>query len=179
MQDVLGAPMGKARLVLKPAISNAGTRRLAAVLIQPDGSQDELWWEVPEAWAAALTPWADPWVVGMIFPIMRWGRGVHVEGRVSPSLISNLQLFMRIWSRWAPGKYRSVEISADAEVELPPAAEPGTSIASFSGGVDSCFTVYRHARGLAGRRTRQLRAAVVQHGFDVWLDQKNSSEMFA
>jgi hypothetical protein len=179
MQDVLGAPMGKARLVLKPVISNAGTRRLAAVLIQPDGSQDELWWEVPEAWAAALTPWADPWVVGMIFPIMQWGRGVHVEGRVSPSLLPNLELFMRIWSGWAPGKYHLVEISADAEVELPPAAEPGASVASFSGGVDSCFTVYRHARGLAGRRTRQLSAAVVQHGFDVWLDQKNSSEMFA
>ena len=52
------------------------------------------------------------------------------------------------------------------------------AIIALSGGVDSCFTVYRHARGLAGRRTRRLRAAVVQHGFDVWLDQKNSSEVF-
>ncbi len=172
------SPMDKARLVLKPPTSHSGTRRLSAVLIQPDGSQDELWWEVPEAWSPALTPCADPWLVGMIFPIIQWGRAVHVEGRVSPSLLSNLELFMRIWACWAPDKYRSVEISADAEVELPPVAEPGATIASFSGGVDSCFTVYRHARGLAGRRTRQLRAGVVQHGFDVWLDQENSSEVY-
>jgi hypothetical protein len=179
MPDVLGAPADKARLILKPVISIAGTRRLAAVLIQPDGSQDELWWEFPESWATALTPWADPWLVGMIFPMMQWGRAVHVEGRVSPSLLSNLELFMRIWSRWAPDKYRLVEISADAETELPPAAEPGASVASFSGGVDSCFTAYRHARGHAGRRARQLKAAVVQHGFDIWLHQKNSPGMYA
>jgi hypothetical protein len=172
-------PVDKAHLILKPVTSNGGTCRQAAVLIQPDGAEDELWWEVPEAWTAALTPWADPWVVGLIFPIMRRGRGVHVEGRASPSLLANLELFMRIWSRWAPDKYRVVEISADAEVELPPAAEPGASVASFSGGVDSCFTVYRHARELAGRRVRPLRGAVVQHGFDVWLDQKNSPEIFA
>jgi hypothetical protein len=170
--------MNKARLLLEPAVSEAGTHRLGAMLIQPDGAKDQLWWELPEAWSEALTSWADPWLVGMIFPMMQWGRPVHIEGRVSPSLLSNLEMFMRIWARWAPGKYRPVEFSAEIEVELPPVPEAGVAVASFSCGVDSCFTLYRHARRLAGRRTRRVTAAVVQHGLDVWLDQKNSHEIY-
>jgi hypothetical protein len=170
--------MIKSLLRLEPPVSKDGMRRVGATLIQPDGSQDTLWWELPEIWSDALTSWADPWVVGMIFPMMQWGHPVHVEGRVSPSLLANLELFMRIWTRWAPGKYRPLELSADSEVELPPVSDPGVALASFSCGVDSCFSVYRHARGLAGRRSRRVGAGVVQHGLDIWLDQTNSDELY-
>jgi hypothetical protein len=170
--------MSKAHLILKPAVVSAGGHRLAAALVQPDGSEQELWWEVPESSTAALTSWADPWLIGLLFPIMQAGLPVHVEGRVSPSLLSNLDLFMSIWARWAPDKYRPVELTAAAEIELPPAEEPDLAVASFSLGVDSCFTVYRHARQLAGRRTRQIGAGVIQHGLDLWLDRKNSSDIF-
>jgi hypothetical protein len=93
--------------------------------------------------------------------------------------LANLELFMKIWEKWAPGKYRPVELSAATEVELPPVPESGATVASFSCGVDSCFTLYRHARNLAGRRTRRPAAAVVQHGLDVWLDQANSDGVYA
>lgn len=132
--------MNKARLVVEPTIKQAGMLRLGARLLRPDGANDYLWWEVSEAWGEALTPWADPWVIGLIFPIMQSGVPVHVEGRVSPSLLANLELFMRIWERRAPGKYRPVPLSAEAEIELPAAPEPKVAVGSFSCGVDSCFT---------------------------------------
>jgi hypothetical protein len=171
--------MNKARLVVEPTIKQAGMLRLGARLLRPDGANDYLWWEVSEAWGEALTPWADPWVIGLIFPIMQSGVPVHVEGRVSPSLLANLELFMRIWERRAPGKYRPVPLSAEAEIELPAAPEPKVAVGSFSCGVDSCFTLYRHALAIAGRRTQRVGAAVVQHGLDVWLDLPNSNGIYA
>lgn len=170
--------MQKARLVVGPMSRHAGTLRVCAELLHPSGSKDHLWWELPEECSDSLTPWADPWLVGMIFPIMQAGAPVHIEGRVSPSLMANLELFMRIWERWMPGKYRAVALSADEEVELPPAREPGSAIASLSCGVDSCFTLFRHARHLAGRRSQKITATVVQHGFDVRLHYTRADEVF-
>ena len=166
--------MTPAKLILEPAQAKDGVLRLAASLIEPDGSIERLWWEVPEAWGDAVTTWADPWVVGFLFPIMQRARPVHVEGRVSPSLLGNLELFMRIWRIWAMGPYSVVTITADKEIELPPVRDPGLTISAFSCGVDSCFTVYRYARGLMGHRGRRLAAGVLQHGFDVLLDQANA-----
>lgn len=168
----------KARLILEPGIARGGTLRLAATLHHPGGSSDLLWWEVPEAVAGDLTGWADPWVVGLVFPMMQGGAPVHVEGRVSPSLLANLELFMKVWECWEPGRYRPVSLSADSEVELPPVPVPGATLASFSGGVDSCFTVFRHQKGLAGRRSRHVDAAVVQHGMDVRLDGANTDGVY-
>ena len=171
--------MNKARLVLEPATRRADVVRLGARLLQPNGTQDHLWWELPQAWEDALTPWADPWVIGLLFPMMQAGVPVHIEGRASPSLLANLDLFMRIWEQWAPDKYRPVALSADEEIELPAVPEPGMAVASFSCGANSCFTLYRHVRGLAHRRTRRIGAAVVQHGLDVWLGLKNSDGIYA
>ena len=171
--------MNKARLLLEPTSERDGILRLGAKLLHPDGSCDRLWWELPQAFRQSVTSWTDPWVIGLIFPIMQGGNPVHIEGKVSPSLLANLELFMQIRALWAPDKYRQVALSADIETELPAVAEPGLTVASFSCGVDSCFTLYRHARGLAGRRTCKIGAAIVQHGLDVWLDQTNSDQIYA
>ena len=171
--------MNKARLVLEPTSKRDGILRFSARLLHLDGSSDRLWWELPQAYGESVTSWADPWVIGLLFPIMQGGVAVHIEGKVSPSLLANLELFMKIRARWAPDKYRPVALSADTETELPAVSEPGLTVASFSGGVHSCFTLYRHARALAGRRTRKIGAAIVQHGLDVWLDQINSNQIYA
>ncbi|HEX6210248.1 MAG TPA: hypothetical protein VF136_05700, partial [Methylomirabilota bacterium] len=48
----------------------------------------------------------------------------------------------------------------------------GTAVLmAFSGGLDSCFTAWRQTRGECGRARRQVRAAVMVHGFDIPLTQ--------
>ncbi len=150
----------------------------AAVLEHPDGCRLRLWWRLPAEWRDALTPWADPFVVGFLFPLMSWQRDVVVEGMVSPSLLLNLEQYMAMWRAWMPQQYRPVEIHAREETEAPAPAAPGQTIAPFSGGVDSSFTLYRHCRGLVGRRTRRVTAAMVMHGFDVWLDQPDAEQVY-
>ncbi|BAP57501.1 hypothetical protein THII_3204 [Thioploca ingrica] len=44
-------------------------------------------------------------------------------------------------------------------------------ITPFSGGVDSCFTVYRHHYGIGSRLQRHLTTAVMAHGLDIPLHQ--------
>jgi len=171
--------MEPARLLLEPWRTEEGRLILAARLEHPDAGPQRLWWRLPEAWVDAVTPWADPFVVAMLFPMMQGRRPVRVEGRVSPSLLRNLETFMAIWHAWVPDLYDPVSIRAAEEVEPPPPARPGTAIVPFSCGVDSCHTLLRHRRGLMGRRNRNIAAGVVMHGFDIWLDQANASAMYA
>jgi hypothetical protein len=151
---------------------------VAAIVEHPDGSRHRLWWQLPAQWRDAVTAWADPFVVAFVFLMMQWRRDVMVEGVVSPSLLLNLEQYMAIWGAWIPDRYGPVEIHAREEVEAPPPRERGQTIMPFSCGADSSFTLYRHHRGLVGRRTRHVAAAMVMHGFDIRLDQANAEGMY-
>ncbi len=45
------------------------------------------------------------------------------------------------------------------------------SVLAFSGGVDSCFTAFRHARAEGSRVMHKPTAGVMVHGFDIPLDE--------
>ena len=170
--------LSTAQLVLHPPENRGSVVRLAASLVETDGSRQRLWWELPLSVTDAVTAWADPWIVALLFPIMQRRRAVHIKGRVSPSLLTNLDRFMHIWAAWYPDKYHPVELTTDEPVEQPAPTHPDVAVASFSCGLDSCFTVYRHVRGLAGRHSQRVGLGVMQHGFDIRLDQENAAGMF-
>ena len=170
--------MERAYLHIEPPRTEGGVLEAAGSLRHPEGRRERLWWRVPRAWADAVTSWADPFIVGLLFPIMQGGRDVQVDGRVSPSLIANLETFMGFWQEGAPGQYRAVHIRAREEVEAPAPAAAGQAVVPFSCGVDSCFTVFRHLRGLAGGHNRAITAGAVINGFDIWLDEDNAASMY-
>ena len=170
--------MGCAYLHPAPPRTEGDVLELAASLKHPDGRCERLWWRLPTAWSDAVTTWADPFIVGLLFPIMQGGRDVQVEGRVSPSLAANLETLMGIWQEGFPDRYRAVRIRAAEEVEAPPPAVRGQTIVPFSCGMDSCFTVFRHSRGMMGPRNRTVTAGAVINGFDIRLDQENSRGMY-
>jgi len=142
------------------------------------GRVHRLWWRLPAALRYAVTPWADPFAIAFLFPMMEDGSDVLIEGRVSPSLLENLETYMAIWQAWEPSLYKQVLIRATEEIEAPPPAVPGETIMPFSCGVDSSYTALRHHRQLVGRRNRRIGAAIVMNGFDIWLDQPNAADMF-
>ena len=129
-----------------------------------------LWYRVPQQYATSLNPRADAFVVGSLFTAMRIGHPLHVHGTVSASLLRNLEEFQGAWRCWRPSQYQVVEVTADHEsTDLLPRRDH--AIFGFSGGVDSTFTLYRHTRQLAGRRSRRLGAGLLVHGFDIPLAQ--------
>lgn len=143
-----------------------------------------LWWSFPRAWASAMNGWADPWVIGLLFPMMACARRararvpVRIEGRVSPSLLENLENYMRIWQSWVPDHYFPVDFQPEQEIESPPSSSAQV-LTAFSGGVDSCYTVWEHVHGRGGRLNRTIGLAVIMHGFDVWLDYPNAAAIYA
>jgi len=70
-------------------------------------------------------------------------------------------------------------MSADVERELSIVHPCDQAIAAFSGGVDSCFTLFRHLTGQCGRLQRPLKAGLMVHGFDIPLDQPQVFERAA
>jgi hypothetical protein len=160
-------------LELEPTRVLPGDLVEAAAVLQGPNLRHRLWWRIPVAHRDALTGWSDPFVIAFLFVLMNRNssiRELRIAAPVSPSLLENLETYMRIWHSWLPGQYAPVEIRGDLEGEQALAPERPW-IVPFSGGVDSCFTLFQHKRNLAGRRTRALHHAAVFNGFDIWHDE--------
>jgi hypothetical protein len=155
---------------LEPIVSN-GAVRLSAVL-EIDGREPfTIWFEIPEEFAGFTTESAEPFLLAAIFKAMGVGGDLRVHGHVAQSLLRNLAEFQAAWHEWLPQRYRIVNISADTTREDLIERPEARSIAAFSGGVDSCYTVLRHSQLESGPGKRNLEAALLVHGFDISLDE--------
>ena len=150
--------------------SAAPVGRRSARLAPEHGSESILWYESGEGPLSTL-PGADPFVLGSILFWMTKGGQLHVHGSVSARLLSGLAEWQQAWIKWRPDRCSVVTITAD-EVRRDSAANPA-AIAAFSGGVDSSYTVLRHALDDAGSRNADLRAVLLIHGFDIALDERD------
>lgn len=152
-----------------------GLIRASARLELGSGGEELLWYDYPAEHRESLTDDADPYVVALALRMAQESRPVRVHGRVSPSLLRNLEQYVAAWAAWRPDRYAPIEIAADDETEREPPAGPPQAVCSFSGGIDSSFTAYRHAKGVTTRFPEPLTAGVMVRGFDIPLEQ---TEMF-
>ncbi len=171
------AAVNSMRLFVEPLQTRGDITTVSGVL-EGAGAPQRLWWKVPARWADALDTSADPFVVAFMMPLMQQGGVVHIQGRVSPSLLASLDRYAAIWRTWAPSRYKTVVFTADEEAEAPPPASDAF-VLPLSCGVDSCYTLWRQLSAAAGRRTRRPGAVVLMHGFDILLDQPHSDALFA
>lgn len=154
----------------QPKIS-AEALTLSATLELPSRGREVLWYRVPLEHQSLLTQGHDPFVLGTLFMAMRTASDLEIHGEVSPSLLRNLEEFQAAWVCWKPNYYSKIEIRADLEREQPLASGSPAAISAFSGGVDSCFTVWRHRIGRCGRLRQNLEAGLLVHGLDIPLEQ--------
>jgi hypothetical protein len=156
----------------EPPRREAGRLITSATLEWPGGERERLWYRVPEEWEGAVSQQLDPFAVALVMLAMRRPADVRFHGRVSPSMLANLEEFQAIWHFWKPADYTVVDLSAEEETEADRAQDGGT-IVSFSGGIDACYTVRRHVQGLVGRRNLEVKAGVLLEGFDIPLGDPN------
>ena len=146
------------------------TATISARIEGTDDAQKQLWFRIPTQHLPSVTELADPFATAMIFPAMRSAADLRVHGSVSHSLLRNLEEFQTAWHCWCPDRYHTVNVIADEEIAESVKASDNT-VAAFSGGLDSCFSVWRHTRGDIGRLKRNLKAALMVHGFDIPLHE--------
>jgi hypothetical protein len=128
-----------------------------------------VWYRFPPSDKNPHTRCDDSFAIATLFLAMQAGQPLVIHGKVSPSLLANLEEFAAIWARWKPDRYHAVAISADREEE-PDTGAPEEALVAFSGGIDCCYTAYRHAKGLAGRQSKKVTAGLMVHGFDISLE---------
>lgn len=110
----------------------------------------------------------DAWCIFFIHKMMETGGEFSITGpgRLSRSLLVNLDRYAEAWNRWMPDIFHRITINAAVRDDsaLPQRKE---AISCFSGGLDACFTAYRHRKGLAGLQTLNLTACVMFQGADI------------
>jgi hypothetical protein len=153
-------------VVEPPVVRGARVIRAAAVK-PPGGLFGALWYSLPAACASATTDSADPFVIACVLLAMRRNRPLRVRGTVSPSLLANLERYQQRVASWWPELYRPVALTADRLEEQPPAASGPVAVAAFSGGLDSCYTLFRHVRRLGPAPFLDVRGTVLAQGFDI------------
>lgn len=148
------------RLSVSQEQRSEGTRRTLHISETADGRAIDAHFDFLGESFPELTV-LDGFVNAVIFFAMTTGQDILVEGKMTRSSLLNLATFQEAWSCWKPAVYRPIKIKPSSIVgELSRSA--GQSIAAFSGGADSIFTLLRHASDGYG-----LRSAMLIHGFDV------------
>jgi len=132
------------------------------------GKRQRFWYHCSSDQQAALSASCDPYVLAALFTAMQQKADLRVRGQVSPSLVKNLAEFQSTWATWRPWNYTSIEIQADEEQEIAQTPRQA-ALASFSGGVDSAFTVWRDRHG--STLPQNIQAGLMVHGFDIRLNQ--------
>ncbi|MGB3512077.1 MAG: hypothetical protein WBA93_23120 [Microcoleaceae cyanobacterium] len=150
-----------------------GFAKSSITLEYPNNQRQTLWYRLPIKYQEYLTDSCDPFVIATIFLAMSRGHDLIIHGQVSPSLLDNLEEFQAVWSSWRSNIYRRISINANIEREQERIVEKEIAISAFSGGVDSCFTAYRHVKGMCGRRKRNLQASLMIHGFDIPIQEED------
>ncbi|PIE20655.1 MAG: hypothetical protein CSA61_00375 [Neptuniibacter caesariensis] len=111
----------------------------------------------------------EPFLPVALIPAMRRNWNVRLAGAVSPSLLAGTDHIQQTIAAWYPS-FRTVKIRAK---QLDRAADTASRpvAAFFSGGVDSFYTLKKHAD--------QITHLVFVHGFDVVLSDKAKRREFA
>ncbi len=121
---------------------------------------------------------AETYIIATIMLAMAENRTLKVHGSVSRTLLSNLTEFRDAWNCWLPDVYHKIDFEAttiDDSVET----KNNGAIATFSGGLDSTFTVWQHTQKLAGYRSQDIKACVFVHGFDIFKECSPSEQVGA
>jgi exopolysaccharide biosynthesis predicted pyruvyltransferase EpsI len=135
-----------------------------AAVTHPDRPRTWLWFAVPAEHAPLLAQGADCFVIAMVMQAMSDGLTLRLRnGTVSGGLVENLMRFQEQWREWRP-PLALVDIEAEVGAAGSPAYD-GT-IAAFSGGLDSCHTLFAH-NVHADSGLRPIDTVVMVHGFDI------------
>lgn len=134
----------------------------------PNHFPGTLWFKVPEAHAHLVSEYADGFVIALLSPALCRGEDIHLRASLSSALAHGLKDYTFIQTLRLPQRYKPIEISADSYEPREACATKAAS--SFSGGVDSFYTVWSHAPLNEEFAGNAIAYAFLVKGFDIRLD---------
>ena len=131
-------------LIRKPVARRTSEETTLSARVSFQGREEECFYSVPAKHADfADTESSNCFLVGMLYPAMRYGEDVHVEGTVSARLLYNLNEYLVPLMASCDERLRRIKITADSTDDRG-GAEAKAVGTGFSGGIDSFATIYEH-----------------------------------
>ena len=104
---------------------------------------------------------SDAFLAAGLFPAMKEGVDLKIEGTVSPKLPHAIHTIQDIVTSWFPG-YTSISIETQVSNHTQATEQRGVGV-FFSGGIDSFYTLLKHRD--------EITTLIFMHGFDIQLDK--------
>ena len=131
-------------LIRQAQVARAGGWLVLRAQVSSQGKEAECFYSVPERFADfADAASSNCFLVGLLYPAMRWGEDIHVEGTVSARLLYNINEYLVPFMSMCDSRLKPVKVTADAT----DGEDSGTAHAvgtGFSGGIDSFTTIHEH-----------------------------------
>ena len=148
------------RIVIHPRKIVGDNIHLSCTLEVIDGVRHEFWFQVPCEWESAISPADDAYVLISLFTAMQYGGHLRIEGEVSSLLLKNLSEVVIAWHRWVPRRYKTVTFEAATFSQRTPAQQKSV-LMPFSGGLDSCHSLWRHIQSQTTGNRPEILAMMV------------------
>jgi hypothetical protein len=129
----------------------------------------ELWFRYPTSCSDAVCACGDPFVAALLLPVMARGAALRVEGPVSSRMMQGVGTFMDVICGWWP-EFEHVAVEADETDVVRSTPDLGFVASSFSGGVDSFYTLLKNEHSDLPRQEKISRLLFI-HGYDIALDR--------
>lgn len=152
-----------AKTVLVRDIVIKGSRVSATITVKD--REYDIFYEFPAGTVITSHP-ANAFLVLTLPVAMSVQARVEIEGAVSESLLDQLQTYQEILQKWYYDRgLRKVEITASSIYAEPDSGGNTESAATFTGGVDSFYTLLRHKE--------EISKLFYIHGLDIRLESKD------
>jgi hypothetical protein len=138
--------------------------------VKQENFPETLWYRVPEGYEGNLSLHSDAFLVPGLLAGMQFGEDIEVRGAVSPKLAYHLEEYQYVLHFRMPEDVRPVEIKYHQLKSLN--AKPEGVGVTFSGGVDSLFTLWKHLPQNQNILDYQITHGLFILGFDIHFTEK-------
>lgn len=149
---------------------DANAVRLAGRLVPQSAEPFDVWFDVSAGLQDDLSLTANPWLVCMLPFAMESGEPIEADLPADPRLVDNLRALQVVWRSWYPVlKHSDFSVPSGSTGSV--LSSPRRSAVFFSGGVDSWFTIVRHAPEVEPAAIGTADELINVQGFDIPLDR--------
>ena len=164
--------------VFEPRITEQGDQIQVSARVEINSSSTEfpetLWFSFADRYRHQVTDHLNGFAVALVPLAMTLGENLQVEGVLSPRLLRGLEEYQRIQCTWEPTRFKPIEIEPDT-VQPTNRNHTETGVGcTFSGGVDSAFTLWRHLPQNERNHRYRISHCLMINGFDCDSDLDNT-----
>lgn len=164
--------MKRLDVAIASELTRAGERR---TMLQFNGAaRGDIFWHFRGDLIPAEPGDLDFALVAVLPFAMHHGFDLHLRGALNRDLVEGVEECMDVWTLWRPDVFRH-RVGIDADDIRDATAQPGRrdAVLTFSGGVDATFALVANQKRMLGRRSVDVVAGVMIHGFDLPLERRD------